>query len=44
MAAEETFVFGDRMLWHGYTGLLEPLDSRQKHKARRSHQYSEQCS
>ena len=45
MAAEERFVFGDRVLWHSCTGFGGGrrgggalLDSRQKHKARRSHQ------
>ena len=41
MAAEERFVFGDRVLRHGCTGLWVLLDSRQKHKAMRSPQYSE---
>ena len=33
-----------RVLWHGCTSLLGLFNSRQKHKARRCHMYSEQCS
>ena len=36
MAAEERFVFENRVLWLDGTGLHGLLDSRQKHKARRS--------
>ena len=44
MAAEERCAYGDKECFGMVVPVFGLFDSRQKHKARRCHKYSEQCS